>query len=181
MFWRTVLRSRRHAKAESSSNDSTNGMGNSNSHCRAFLKWSSMVKMRRVRALLLVFLFVFSLIGPAFFVDADSNLPACCRRNGKHRCGMMAETPSSGLSVHAPRTKCPLFPSGGTVLPHSGAALLTASQPAGAAIVGQIITRAKADAGYRVFLSSIELSGQQGSGWVLSPGSRWFHVAIRKR
>jgi hypothetical protein len=50
--------------------------------------YSSMVKMRRVPAILLVFLFGFSPIASALFVDDQSNLPACCRRDGKHHCGM---------------------------------------------------------------------------------------------
>jgi hypothetical protein len=70
--------------------------------------------MRRVLASLLVALFSFSLIAPAVFAsDADSKLPACCRRNGKHHC-MMAETESpTGPAVHAAR--CALFPSSGAV------------------------------------------------------------------
>ena len=110
--------------------------------------------MRRVPAILLVFVFSFSLIGPALFVDAESNLPACCRRDGKHHCGMtdrdMAETPSSGAAVDALRAKCPFFPSGGAVLPQPGAALLAASQPAGISIVSQIAAPAQAEAGYRI-------------------------------
>jgi hypothetical protein len=116
-----------------------------------------MVIMRRVPALLLVFLFSFSLIGPALFVDSESNLPACCRRDGKHHCGMldrdMAETPSSGLAADALRAKCPFFPNGGAVLPHSGALLLAASQPAGISIVSQIGTPGHAEAGYCISLN----------------------------
>ena len=113
--------------------------------------------MRRVPAILLVFVFSFSLIGPALFVDAESNLPACCRRDGKHHCGMMAQdmapTPSSGAAVDALRAKCPFFPSGGAVLPQPGAALLAASQPAGISIVSQIAAPAQAEAGYRISLN----------------------------
>lgn len=70
--------------------------------------------MRRVPAILLLFLFSFSLFGPALFVDGESNLPACCRRDGKHHCGMMspemtgmADSPLSGPAVDAPRARCP--------------------------------------------------------------------------
>jgi hypothetical protein len=108
--------------------------------------------VRRVPAILLVFLFSFSLIAPALFADAESNLPACCRRDGKHHCGMadMEQTPSPGPAVDALHAKCPLFPSGRAVLPHSGAALLAASQPAGVWIVSQITAQAYVDAGYRI-------------------------------
>jgi hypothetical protein len=116
-----------------------------------------MVKMRRVPAILLVFLFSFSLIGPALFQDDESNLPACCRRAGKHHCGMagrdMAEAPSSGPAVDALRARCPLFPNGGAVLPHSGAAVLTADRTAGASAGFRIISPAQAIAGYRVSFS----------------------------
>ena len=113
--------------------------------------------MRRVPAILLVFVFSFSLIAPALFADAESNLPACCRRDGKHHCGMtdrdMAETPSSGAAVDALRAKCPFFPNGGAVLPQPGAALLAACHPAGISIVSQIAAPAQAEAGYRISLN----------------------------
>jgi|SRR5580658_2252206 hypothetical protein len=110
--------------------------------------------MRRVPAILLVLLFGFSPIGPALFVDAQSNLPACCRRDGKHHCGMtdpdMTETPSSGAAVDALRAKCPFFPNGGAVVPHSGQALLAASQPVGVSIDSRITDRSQSEAGCRL-------------------------------
>ena len=119
--------------------------------------YSSMVIMRRVPAILLVFVFSFSLIGPALFVDAESNLPACCRRDGKHHCGMtdrdMAEALSSGAAVDALRAKCPFFPSGGAVLPQPGAALLAACHPVCASLLSQPTVPAHAEAGYRISLN----------------------------
>jgi len=110
--------------------------------------------MRRVPAILLVFLFSFSLIGPALFVNAESNLPACCRREGKHHCGMAAQdtadVPSSGPAVDALRAKCPFFPSGGAVVPDSGPALPAAASAAGVSSAGQIALPAEAEAGYRI-------------------------------
>ena len=119
--------------------------------------YGSMARMRRVSAILLVFLFSFSLIAPALFGDDESNLPACCRRDGKHHCGMMirdmAEAPSSGPAVDALHAKCPLFPNGGAVLPHSGAAVLAAYQTAGVPLGCQIAARVQAAAGYRIPVS----------------------------
>jgi len=113
--------------------------------------------MRRVPAILLVFVFSFSLIGPALFADDESNLPACCRRGGHHHCALMdrdmAETPSSGPAVDALRTRCPFFPNGSVVLPHSGAALLTACNPVCASLLSQPIVPAQAEAGYRASLN----------------------------
>jgi hypothetical protein len=67
--------------------------------------------MRRASAMLLVGLFSFSLISPSVFAsDADSKLPACCRRDGKHHCARMAteSESSSGPAVQAGR--CSFFP-----------------------------------------------------------------------
>lgn len=67
--------------------------------------------MRRVVAISLMALFSFSLISPAMFAqDSDSKLPACCRRGGKHHCGMEASLldPSSGPSLQA--AQCSFFP-----------------------------------------------------------------------
>ena len=116
--------------------------------------------MRRVPAILLLFLFSFSLFGPALFVDGESNLPACCRRDGKHHCGMMspemtgmADSPLSGPAVDAPRARCPFFPNGGALLPHSEAALPASSQAAATATVSQFATAAQVEAGYRTSVS----------------------------
>jgi hypothetical protein len=67
--------------------------------------------VRRTSALLLLAIFSFSLIGPAVLAsDPESNLPACCRRNGKHRCAMGTQTGSSSeRSVQS--GACPSFPS----------------------------------------------------------------------
>jgi hypothetical protein len=70
-----------------------------------------MFSMRRMSATLLLALFSFSLISPVVFAsDADSKLPVCCRRNGKHHCASMAtqSASSSGPAVRAGR--CPFFP-----------------------------------------------------------------------
>lgn len=68
--------------------------------------------MRRISAIVLLALFSFSLIDPALSADADSNLPACCRRFGKHHCSEMSgadQTSSSGPSFKS-GDRCPLFP-----------------------------------------------------------------------
>jgi len=84
--------------------------------------------MRRVLAGLLVGMFGFSLIAPAVFAsDADANLPACCRRGGKHHCAMMAgHSDSSGPSWQADR--CGLYPSAPTIPPGQTVSLPGVSQ-----------------------------------------------------
>jgi hypothetical protein len=81
--------------------------------------------MRRAPSVLLVFVFSFSLIAPALPVDADSGLPACCRRDGAHHCAMveMDQAADARVSVTALKTKCPWFPKSGLVLPQGGWAL----------------------------------------------------------
>jgi hypothetical protein len=67
--------------------------------------------LRRILASLLVALFSFSLIAPAVLPsDANFKLPACCRRDGKHRCGTASPSEtSSSPTLHAAR--CAFFPS----------------------------------------------------------------------
>jgi len=55
--------------------------------------------MRRVWAAMLLVLFSLSLIGPAISApNPESNLPACCRRDGRHHCAQTVgqSGPSSG-------------------------------------------------------------------------------------
>jgi len=66
--------------------------------------------MRRVVALPLLALFSFALIEPAVYMSgAQSSVPECCRREGKHRCAMpQGSDPASGPVLQAER--CPSFP-----------------------------------------------------------------------
>ena len=70
-----------------------------------------MIPMRRASAMLLLVLSGFSLISPSVFaLSAESKLPACCRRNGKHHCATMTieSESSSGPALQAGR--CSFFP-----------------------------------------------------------------------
>jgi hypothetical protein len=108
--------------------------------------------MRPVLAALLVSVFSFSLIGPALFASADSSVPACCRRDGKHHCAMSGmdqdAAPLSGPAMAASSAKCPYFPKGGALLPHSEAALLTACEAVWTPAAGQATIQLKPDAAY---------------------------------
>lgn len=67
--------------------------------------------MRRALASFLLAVFSFPLIVPAMLGDAESNLPECCRRGGKHHCAMMMdEAPVTGLSFRSAHARCPLYP-----------------------------------------------------------------------
>jgi hypothetical protein len=61
--------------------------------------------MRRALASLLLVLFSFALASPAFAADPDSNLPACCRRGGKHECSMHNSGQPGWQSA-----QCPIYP-----------------------------------------------------------------------
>ena len=60
-------------------------------------------------AWLVLALFSFSLISPALLADAESNLPACCRRAGHHRCSMMSDQ-GAPAGPTATAARCPSFP-----------------------------------------------------------------------
>jgi hypothetical protein len=68
--------------------------------------------MRRVIALSLMMLFSWTLIAPFFAPNADANLPACCRKNGKHHCMMRMMERRGGLQkgFTSVSEKCPCFP-----------------------------------------------------------------------
>ncbi|HZY64241.1 MAG TPA: hypothetical protein VFE38_17115 [Edaphobacter sp.] len=69
--------------------------------------------MRRFLSISLVLLFVLPLVSPLFAASAaEANLPACCRRNGKHHCTMLSvekQSADRSPAVHSPslREKCP--------------------------------------------------------------------------
>jgi hypothetical protein len=69
--------------------------------------------VRRILSVSLLLLFSLPLISPLFAVDAaGTNLPACCRKDGKHHC-MMVRSESqdgSGLHVSTVRERCPYGP-----------------------------------------------------------------------
>ena len=76
--------------------------------------------MRRLISISLLLFFLMPIASPLFAANpAEANLPACCRRNGKHHC-MMAlamRSPSSPPSSRKPalrpanlQEKCPFAP-----------------------------------------------------------------------
>jgi hypothetical protein len=73
---------------------------------------SKLAIVHRLWAMLLLGMFSFTLIGPALATsDSEADLPACCRRDGKHHCGMLES--KAGASQAGPAwqsAKCPSFP-----------------------------------------------------------------------
>jgi hypothetical protein len=119
--------------------------------------------MRRALATLLLALFSFSLISPAVLAsDPESNLPACCRRDGKHRCAMMgammamqSESPS-GPALQAAR--CPSFPGAGAVMASPAVSLPGLSQSVFTGFFSHSVFRRATEA---LCLSSYSRAGQK--------------------
>jgi len=74
----------------------------------------------RIIAAALLLVFAGNTALPALFADPESNLPACCRRDGKHHCAMMdmagmAQDDGEAYWKSAPQ-KCGQFPKAGASL-----------------------------------------------------------------
>lgn len=107
--------------------------------------------MRRSIATGLLCLFNTLWIAPLVSSDPHSNLPACCRRDGKHHCSMMQMTEQSagGPNSRAVTPKCPLFPK--TVpLAHRIQLYALATRSLLGSIVDQPAAPAQAEIQYRV-------------------------------
>lgn len=71
--------------------------------------------MRRLLAQLLLLVLSFPLILPLFASTTEENLPACCRRDGKHACAMRkpvesAEANAAALGLRAQSERCGQYP-----------------------------------------------------------------------
>jgi len=106
--------------------------------------------VRRFPAILLVALFGFSVIGPALVVDVGTNLPACCRRDGKHHCANI-ETSGAGLKAVGPR--CAEFPKADVFPLHFETALPGSFQLVFGALLRHRAVAVQAAAGYRISFS----------------------------
>ncbi len=108
-----------------------------------------MKNVRRFFSIALVVLLGFPLFASFFAAQAQSaNLPACCRRNGAHRCMEMAAMAASSATpaVHA---VCPAFPHNQAsaqtgVWNHSASPQSAGRLETRPAVIGQV------EAGYRI-------------------------------
>jgi hypothetical protein len=66
--------------------------------------------MRRFFAILLAVLVSSLLILPAFAASIKPDVPACCRKAGKHHCAMQEADHASESAVVAASGQCPYFP-----------------------------------------------------------------------
>jgi hypothetical protein len=108
--------------------------------------------MRRALASFLLAVFSFPLIAPALFVDAEANLPACCRRDGKHHCAMTMDeaAPATGVSFRTVQSRCPLYPGAPAAPVGRYVAVLRSSGAVFGAIVTHPAIHFQTEAGYRI-------------------------------
>ncbi len=112
--------------------------------------------MRRALASFLLTLLSFPLIAPLLVADSDSQLPPCCRRNGKHHCSMMwmaDQRSSPGPAVRTLQPKCPYYPAATIVPCEPNVAVLGNSPVIFALLAGRSAGRARTEAGYRISFS----------------------------
>jgi hypothetical protein len=69
----------------------------------------TMIQVRRAVAIFLTVVFSILLTAP-IYASSGRSLPACCRRDGKHRCGARSLLSQTGPAFAAPQQKCPYFP-----------------------------------------------------------------------
>jgi hypothetical protein len=104
--------------------------------------------MRRAIALALMLIFSSLLMAPLFATDPDANLPACCRRHGKHHC-IMSEQQDGRPGLAAVRAKCPFFPAS-TCTARSTQCQPVAAQRFQPGALGATMVAPGAQAGFRV-------------------------------
>lgn len=106
--------------------------------------------MRRVCASLLMLIFSLPLIAPALAsTPDDSQLPACCRRGGKHHCAAALEV-KVPLRYRVVQETCPLSPFANTPLLQPHAFALMNRLTADGFATGPAVPVRAADAGYRI-------------------------------
>jgi len=123
--------------------------------------------MRRALATFLLAVFSFPLIAPALSADAQSNLPECCRRGGKHHCAMtMDQAPATGVSLRSIQPRCPLYPSTPATPAGEFVAVLKSSFTVFGAVVSHPTIHVQTETAYRVSFS--RSSQKRGPPVVLS-------------
>jgi hypothetical protein len=118
--------------------------------------------VRRLLSLLLLAVFSLPLLLPALALaqGPESNLPACCRRNGAHHCSMSEQEMTAllnGTRASAPRPHCPNYPVAITALRHVDLATPKAA-PALASVVGQSALLFPSDTRTRLTLDNTHLT-----------------------
>ena len=66
--------------------------------------------LRRTSAIMLLALISVSLLSPLFASGPQDNLPACCRRGGKHHCSMLSAEGRNTSGPSLRNSPCPQYP-----------------------------------------------------------------------
>jgi hypothetical protein len=110
--------------------------------------------LQRISAILMLALFSFALVAPVLPADSEATLPPCCRRDGKHHCGMKMKTEplSSGVALRA-SMRCSMFGKAG-VMPVTAKAITVAPvEFVGILLASHPTAVAQTEARYRVSFS----------------------------
>jgi hypothetical protein len=108
--------------------------------------------MRRALASFLLALFSLPLIAPIALAGADT-IPACCRREGKHRCSMDAgsmENSPGEVSFHSAAAKCGSYPKATAAADSTNIGAPKNSAAVSAAIFSHPALQAQSEALYRI-------------------------------
>ncbi|HLW75944.1 MAG TPA: hypothetical protein VKS01_03145 [Bryobacteraceae bacterium] len=111
--------------------------------------------MRRALASFVLALFGFPLIAPMVLDGSAANLPACCRREGKHHCAMSvsamsADLPAPGAAFQAIAPRCNAFPGAASTTASAPFAILRDSARIFAALVSHPSIQFQTEARYRI-------------------------------
>jgi len=112
---------------------------------------SGVIPVRRITGVLLLLLLTSPLVTPLFARNPQADLPACCRRNGKHHCAQRMQAPASEkVLFRSAGMKCPMFPVRLATPGHRLQILPTSAQSFYGAIVSHPAIHARAEISYRI-------------------------------
>jgi hypothetical protein len=104
--------------------------------------------MRRGFAILLAVVFHWMLILPVLAFTNGTNVPACCRKTGKHHCQMMQKDVPLNPDFSAIGEKCPYWPQISTA-PHIESFVPATQQAIFAGLTAHPAGSPQTEAGYR--------------------------------
>jgi len=112
---------------------------------------SGVIPVRRITGVLLLLLLTSPLVTPLFARNPQTDLPVCCRRNGKHHCAEHMQMPApEGTQFMSSGMKCPMFPVRLATPGHSPQILPINSQAFYGAIVSHPSIHTQAEISYRI-------------------------------
>jgi len=99
-------------------------------------------------------LFSFTLMAPWLPADSEAKLPPCCRRDGKHGCGMkMQSAPESKGVALRESSRCSLFGKGSVTPAEDRVFVMPQSQTVAAVSMSRPASVEQAETTYRISFS----------------------------